>query len=138
MWATLSLITTISLGTGSISQHGLKAQRGAGALLMLSSPLIGGRGKTLADLAMTHRLPAITLFSIFAREGGLMAYGPNMIAFNRQAGVMGGKILLGAKPAELPVETPSKFEFALNLKTAKALGMTVPASVLLRADEVIE
>jgi putative ABC transport system substrate-binding protein len=67
-----------------------------------------------------------------------MAYGPSLIAFNRQAGVMGGKILLGAKPSELPIETPTKFEFVLNLKTAKALGMNIPASVLLRADEVIE
>jgi putative ABC transport system substrate-binding protein len=92
----------------------------------------------VADLALAHRLPAITLFPIFAREGGLMAYGPNLLAFNRQAGVMAAKILLGANPAELPIETPSKFEFVLNLKTAKLLGLAIPATVLLRADEVIE
>jgi putative ABC transport system substrate-binding protein len=113
-------------------------QKSAGALLMLSTPLLGSRAKLVADLALEHRLAAITLFPVFAREGGLMAYGPNVVTFNRQAGVMAAKILLGANPAELPIETPAKFEFVLNLKTAKALGLIVPASVLLRADEVIE
>jgi putative tryptophan/tyrosine transport system substrate-binding protein len=114
------------------------AQRGAGALLMLSSPMIGGNTKRLADLAEAHRLPAVTLFTDFARDGGLMAYGPNLLAVIRQGGIMAAKVLLGANPAETPVETPSKFEFVLNLKTAKRLGLAIPASVLLRADEVIE
>jgi putative ABC transport system substrate-binding protein len=92
----------------------------------------------LADLALEHRLPAIMLFTDFARDGGLMAYGPNLFAFVRQGGVMAAKILLGANPAETPIETPAKFEFVLNLKTAKLLGLTIPATVLLRADEVIE
>jgi putative tryptophan/tyrosine transport system substrate-binding protein len=92
----------------------------------------------LADLALEHRLPAVTLFTDFARDGGLMAYGPNVLAYTRQEGVMAAKILLGANPAETPIETPTKFEFVLNLKTAKLLGITVPASILLRADEVIE
>jgi len=74
----------------------------------------------------------------FARNGGLMAYGPNLLGIFRQGGVLAAKILQGAKPAETPVETPTKFEFVLNLKTAAQLGITVPASVLLRADEVIE
>ena len=113
-------------------------QKGAGALLMLSSPLIPGRTKLLAGLALKHRLPAIMLFTDFARDDGLMAYGPNLLAFVRQGGVMAAKILLGANPAETPIETPAKFEFVLNLKTAKLLGLTIPATVLLRADEVIE
>ena len=113
-------------------------QRGVDALLFLSSPVIGANTKLLADLALTQRLPAVTLFTDFARDGGLMAYGPNLLAFFRQGGVLAAKILRGEKPAELPVETPTKFEFVLNLKTAKTLGVNVPASVLLRADDVIE
>jgi putative tryptophan/tyrosine transport system substrate-binding protein len=111
---------------------------GAGGLVALSSPLIGGNTKLLADLAMKYRLPAITLFTDFARDGGLMAYGPSIQAVTRQEGVMAAKILLGANPAETPIETPTRFEFVLNLKAAKALGVVIPAPTLLRADEVIE
>jgi len=113
-------------------------QRGAEALVMLSSPVIGANTKLLAELTLAHRLPAVTLFTGFAREGGLMAYGPPLLGIFRQGGVVAAKILQGAKPAETPIETPTKFEFVLNLKTAAQLGVTVPASVLLRADEVIE
>jgi putative ABC transport system substrate-binding protein len=113
-------------------------RQGAGGLLMLSSPFIGGNTKLLADLATKYRLPSVTLFTDFARDGGLMAYGPNLLAFFRQEGVMAAKLLKGAKPAETPIETPAKFEFVLNLKTANLLGLNVPASILLRADEVIE
>ena len=108
-------------------------QKGAGALLMLSSPLIPGRTKLLAGLALKSRLPAITLFTDFARDDGLMAYGPNLLALVRQGGIMAAKILLGANPAETPIETPAKFEFVLNLKTAKLLGLAIPATLLLRA-----
>lgn len=114
------------------------AGQGVGGLLMLSSPFIGANTKLLAELALAHRLPAITLFTDFARDGGLMAYGPNLLGFFRQQGVMAAKLLQGARAAELPVEAPAKFEFVLNLKTANLLGLTVPASILLRADEVIE
>jgi putative tryptophan/tyrosine transport system substrate-binding protein len=113
-------------------------QRGAGALLFLSSPFIGANTKLLANLALAQRSPAVTLFTDFARDGGLMAYGPNLLAFFRQEGVLAAKILRGEKPAELPIETPTKFEFVLNLKTAKILGVNIPAAVLLRADDVIE
>lgn len=112
--------------------------RGVGGLLFLSSPIIGTNTKILADLTLAQRLPAVTLFTDFARDGGLMAYGPNLLAVFRQSGVLAAKILRGDTPAELPIETPTKFEFVLNLKTAKILGAHVPASVLLRADEVIE
>jgi putative ABC transport system substrate-binding protein len=114
------------------------AGQGAGGLVALSSPLIGANTKLLADLALKYRLPAVTLFSDFPRDGGLMAYGPSIQAVTRQEGVMAAKILLGANPAETPIETPTRFEFVLNLKTAQLLGIVIPASTLLRADDVIE
>jgi putative tryptophan/tyrosine transport system substrate-binding protein len=113
-------------------------RRGAGAVLMLSSPLIGANAQPLAELAIHHRLPAVTLFPDFARAGGLMAYGVNLLEMYRQAGVMVGKVLQGRKPAELPIERPTKFELVLNLRAAKRLGIEIPTSLLLRADEVIE
>jgi putative tryptophan/tyrosine transport system substrate-binding protein len=113
-------------------------QKGAGAVVMLPSTIIGSATKLLADYALKHRLPTITLFSDFARNGGLMAYGPNLLGVVRHQGIMAAKILLGAKPAVTPIETPTRFEFVLNLKTANALSLTIPAVVLLRADEVIE
>ncbi len=121
-------------------EHALQSAVGqnAGGVVALSSPLIGGNTKLLAKLAMKYRLPGITLFSEFAREGGLMAYGPSILAVIRHEGVIAAKILLGANPAETPIETPTRFEFVLNLKTAKALGIVIPAPTLLRADEVIE
>ena len=106
--------------------------------MMLSSVLIGANTNLLAELALTQKLPAVTLFTDFARNGGLMAYGPNLLAHYRQTGVMAAKILAGANPAELPIEAPTRFEFVLNLKTASLLELLVPPSVLLRADEVIE
>jgi putative ABC transport system substrate-binding protein len=116
----------------------LVVNQGASGVVALSSPFIGGNTKQLADLALKYRLPAVTLFTDFPRDGGLMAYGPNIQTVNRQEGVIAAKILLGANPAETPIETPTRFEFVLNLKTAKLLGIVVPASTLLRADEVIE
>ena len=113
-------------------------QRGVGGLLFLPSPIFGTNTKRLANLALAHHLPAVTLLADFARDGGLMAYGPNLLTVFRQAGVLAGKVLRGEKVADLPIETPTKFEFVLNLKTARILGINVPQSVLLRADEVIE
>ena len=113
-------------------------EKSAGAVVMLPSPLIGSSVKLLANLALKQRLPAVTLFAEFAREGGLMTYGPNLLGEARHQGIIAAKILLGADPGVTPIETPSKFEFVLNLKTANALGLTIPAIVLLRADEVIE
>ena len=109
-----------------------------GALLMLSSPLIGLNPTLVADLTLEHRLPAVTLFTEFARSGGLMAYGTDILSTHRQVGVMAGKVLRGTTPADLPVERPTKFELVVNLRTAKALGLVLPPSILLRATEVIE
>jgi putative ABC transport system substrate-binding protein len=114
------------------------SHRGAGAVLMLSSPLVAPNVQVLADLAIHHSLPAITLFPDFARAGGLLAYGPNLLDMYRQIGLIAGKVLQGAKPGELPIERPTKFELVLNLRTAKTLGISIPTSILLRADEVIE
>ena len=113
-------------------------QRGIRAMIILSSPLIPGNVQTLSELALRYRVAAVTLFPDFARVGGLLAYGPNLQDLTRQVGVMSGKILLGTKPGDLPIERPSKFELVLNLRTAKALGLAVAPGLLLRADEVIE
>jgi putative tryptophan/tyrosine transport system substrate-binding protein len=116
----------------------MASQRGAGAMVMLSSPLIADNVQMLAELTLRHRFPAITLFPDFARAGGLLAYGPNLLSLLRLSGVVAGKVLRGANPAELPIERPTKFETVLNIRTAYALGLSIPTSLLLRADEVIE
>jgi putative ABC transport system substrate-binding protein len=85
-----------------------------------------------------HRLPGMFPFPEFAQEGGLIAYGPDYVDLFRRAATYVDKILNGAKPADLPVEQPTKFELVINLKTAKAIGLTIPPSVLARADELIE
>jgi putative ABC transport system substrate-binding protein len=117
---------------------GSATRRSAGAVLLLSSPLVAPNVQILAELAVSHQLPAITLFPDFARAGGLLAYGPNLLDMYRQAGVMIGKVLQGRRPAELPIERPTKFELVVNVKAAKALGITIPPSLLARADELIE
>ena len=101
-------------------------QRGVSAMIMLSSPLIAPNVQVLAELALRHRLPAITLFPDFARAGGLLAYGPDLPSVYRLAGVLAGKVARGADPAELPIERPTKFETVLNMRTAQALGLSIP------------
>jgi len=114
------------------------SQRSPGAMAILSSPLISPNVQVLAELALRNRFPAITLFPDFARAGGFLAYGPNLLNLYRLTGVVAGKVLRGANPADLPIERPTKFETVLNMRTAHALGLSVPTSLLLRADEVIE
>src|SRR6266478_2996524 len=94
--------------------------------------------KRLADLASQHRLPTMYEFRRFAAAGGLMSYGADISDIYRRAATYVDRLLKGAKPADLPVEGPTKFELVINLKSAKALGLEVPQSLLLRADQVIE
>jgi len=110
----------------------------ARAVLLLSSPLVFNSRARIAALAVEKRIAAVSMFVEFAEAGGLMAYGPSLRESFRRCGAYAGKILQGAKPGELPIERPERFNLVINLKTAKALGLTIPQSLLGRADEVIE
>jgi putative tryptophan/tyrosine transport system substrate-binding protein len=108
------------------------------ALIVLSSPVVFAHLRGLADLALQIRLPAISVFPQFAEAGGLMGYGPNVVDLFRRAARYVDQIIKGAKVSELPIQRPVLLDFAVNIKTAKALGITLPPSLLLRADQVIE
>jgi putative ABC transport system substrate-binding protein len=109
----------------------------ADALIAFSDPLVVFHGRRIADLAAKSRLPAMYPSREVVDAGGLMSYGPSISDMFRRAAVYVDKILKGAKPADLPMEQPTKFELAINLKTAKALGLSIPQSLLIRADQVI-
>ena len=115
------------------------ANRGqANAVILLSSPLVFYHRTELGALAAKRHLPAVSMFVEFAEAGGLMSYGPSLREAFRRAGGFVARILQGAKPADMPVERPAKFELVINRKTAKALGLTLPSSLVNRADRVIE
>jgi putative tryptophan/tyrosine transport system substrate-binding protein len=114
------------------------AQQGVRALLIGADSLFMARRNQLAALAETHKLPAMYPFREFVEAGGLMSYGPNLASAYRVAGVYAGRILKGTKPSELPIEAPTAFEFLINLKTAKRLGLVIPPGLLAIVDETVE
>ncbi len=120
-----------------------RALSGAGgapgrALVALSSPLVSRNSKRIAQFALQHRLPAISAFRSFADTGGLLSYGPNLVAFRRFASAYVDRILKGAKPAELPILQPNTFELVVNLGTATRFGLKIPEGLLLQADDVLK
>jgi len=117
---------------------GEAARERVGALVVLTSPLTSMTRAQVAELLLKHRLPSISVFVTFAEAGGLLAYGPDFRGMMRQAAGFVDRVLKGARPADLPVERPARFDLVVNLKTAKALKLTIPPVVLGRADRIIE
>src|SRR5437763_8362462 len=108
------------------------------ALVVGADPFLSGRREQLVALASRHAVPSIYAWREFAASGGLISYGASLTAAFRLVGAYAGKVLKGAKPADLPVQEPTTFELVINLTTAKALGITIPQSMLMRADELIQ
>jgi putative ABC transport system substrate-binding protein len=131
-------LQVIAVRDGSELEAALPAARGAGALLVVDDSVFTAQRARIAELALKNRLPTMYGHRDMVLAGGLMTYGPDYGDLYRRAAAYVLKILQGAKPGDLPVEQPTKFEFVLNLKTAKALGLTVPETFLARADEVLE
>jgi putative tryptophan/tyrosine transport system substrate-binding protein len=119
-------------------ERAFKEARGANAVIQLDDVLFTSHRKHIVGLALMHNLPTMYGFREFIDVGGLMAYGPDLPDLYRRAATYIDRIIKGASPAQLPVEQPTKFELVINLKTAKALGLTIPPSLLARADQVIE
>ena len=121
-------------------EHGIAGfTRGSnGGLIVTASPSAVLHRELIIGLAARHRLPAVYPIRLFVTNGGLISYGPDEIDQHRRAASYVDRILKGEKPADLPVQAPTKYELVINIKTANALGLTVPATLLARADEVIE
>ncbi|HZP75013.1 MAG TPA: ABC transporter substrate-binding protein [Pseudolabrys sp.] len=135
----IALITLDAAAPAQLDDAFRKAADGhVGGLLVIANPFFVAHREEIVAAAARHRLPAIYPFRDFAQAGGLMSYGDNLVDAFRQLGVYSGRILHGEKPADLPVIRPSKFELVINLKTAKALGVAMPGTLLALADEVIE
>ena len=111
---------------------------GADAMIVVPSRMLNLHAKRIADFAVERRLPAVSMWKSFAEAGGLMTYGPDIPAMIRRTATHVDKILKGARPGDLPIERPTRFELVINLKTAKVLGLTVPQSILVRVDQVIQ
>ena len=133
----LRLVNFRSVGTLPDQFAEMRAER-VGALVVSPSPPIDEARAKIAELALRHRLPAVFALREYVEAGGLLSYGANLGTQHRRAAFYVDKILKGAKPGDLPVEQPMKFELVINLKTAKALGLTIPQSLLVRADEIIQ
>ncbi len=135
----LGLVASVAKPGGNVTGlTGLIVELHAQALLILPNPMFVAQRIRIAELALKHRLPAMYNLREFADVGGLLSYAPDLAHMSRRAATYVDKILKGAKPGDLPVEQPTKFDFVINLKTAKALGLTIPPSLLLQADQVIE
>jgi ABC-type uncharacterized transport system substrate-binding protein len=132
------IVLRVASNEGFDSAFAMLAREGAKGLVVAPDPFLDSERETLVRLAMEHAVPAIFQWREFVQAGGLISYGMSLADAHRQVGIYSGRILRGAKPADLPVVQPAKFELLVNLKAARALGLTVPTSILLRADEVIE
>jgi putative tryptophan/tyrosine transport system substrate-binding protein len=130
--------TEISTGDGLEDAFAAMGKADVQALIVLTDPILFSQRKRTVELANWKRLPAVYFFQGFAEEGGLMSYGPSDADLFRRAAGYVDRILKGTKPSDLPVEQPTKFELFINLKAASMIGVTIPESLLLRADKVIE
>ncbi|MGE0203185.1 MAG: ABC transporter substrate-binding protein [Hyphomicrobiaceae bacterium] len=134
----VSLNVVLLEGPGAITDSVFRSMRSDGVEAVIVQPIFTGSYKRIVELAGPHRLAVTSDYEVFARAGGLFTYGADDIAMTRRAAYYVDRILKGARPAELPIELPTRFRFVINLKTASALGLTIPPAVLIRADEVIE
>ena len=133
-------VTAINANDEAEIERGIEnfARKENGGLIVTAAPGTVTHRKKIIALAARHKLPAVYIQRFFATEGGLLSYGPDFLDANRRAASYVDRILKGEKPADLPVQAPNKYELVINLKTAKTIGITVPPSLLARADAVIE